>query len=162
MELTPQVFREIMACFPTGVAVVTAFEGDQPKGLTVSSFCSVSLEPPLVLVCVDRTSNTFPAMRAAGGFTVNFLAHGREKLAAVFASKSDDKFSSVGWTPPSTSEGGPILVDDSSAYAVCVTLQAFEAGDHWVFVGQVHEGRVIEDRAPLVYHRRTYVALRDL
>jgi flavin reductase (DIM6/NTAB) family NADH-FMN oxidoreductase RutF len=160
-QLTPQVFREIMACFPTGVAVVTALD-DHPRGLTVNSFCSVSLEPPLVLVCVDRASNTFPAIRAAGGFTVNFLALGRERLAVRFASKADDKFAGVAWTAPAVAEGGPILVDDSSAYAACVTRTAFEAGDHWVFVGQVHEGGVIEDRAPLVYHRRTYVALRDV
>jgi flavin reductase (DIM6/NTAB) family NADH-FMN oxidoreductase RutF len=159
---TPTVFRDIMACFPTGVAVVTALDRAEPRGLTVSSLCSVSLTPPLVLICVDKTSNTLPALRAAGGFTVNFLAHGRGELAKRFASKSEAKFEGLAWTPALTPEGGPVLVEDSAAYAVCVTRQAFEAGDHWVFLGEVCEGGEIEGREPLVYHRRTYVGLRSI
>ena len=150
-----------MACFPTGVAVVTALERGLPRGLTVSSFCSVSLDPPLVLVCVDRESNTLPALSSSGGFTVNFLAHGREALAARFASKAEDKFVDVRWAAPELPEGGPILVEDSSAHAVCVTRQAVEAGDHWIFVGEVKEGGVRDGQQPLVYHRRSYVGLRD-
>jgi flavin reductase (DIM6/NTAB) family NADH-FMN oxidoreductase RutF len=161
-EFTETVFREIMASFPSGVAVVTALDGEGPRGLTVSALCSVSLTPPLVLVCVDDTSNTLPALRAAGGFTVNFLAHGCGELASRFASKSDCKFDGIEWTRPATPEGGPILVRDSAAFAVCVTRQAFAAGDHWVFLGEVREGGAIEDREPLVYHRRAYVGLRSI
>jgi flavin reductase (DIM6/NTAB) family NADH-FMN oxidoreductase RutF len=150
-----------MGAFPTGVAVVTALDEGGPRGLTISSFCSVSLEPPLVLVCVDQASNTLPALRQAGGFSVNFLAHGREALAIRFASKADEKFEGVAWAVPEAPEGGPVLIEDCSAYAVCLTREAFEAGDHWVFLGEVVEGGVIEGRSPLVYHRRTYVSLRD-
>jgi flavin reductase (DIM6/NTAB) family NADH-FMN oxidoreductase RutF len=159
---TATVFREIMARFPTGVAVVTALAGDEPRGLTVSSLCSVSLTPPLVIICVDKTSNTLPALRGAGAFTINFLAHGRGEVARRFASKSETKFEGLAWTPPAIPEGGPVLVEDSAAFAVCVTRQAFEAGDHWVFLGEVLEGGAIEGRDPLVYHRRAYVALRSL
>lgn len=157
--MSQAAFREIMACFPTGVAVVTAHAGDGPKGLTVSSFCAVSLAPPMVLVCVDRTSQTLPALQAAGGFTVNFLSLGRHELAARFASKAEAKFTGVNWERPALPEGGPVLVDDVNAYAVCVTTDAFEAGDHWVFLGEVREGAVSAEVAPLVYHRRSYVAL---
>lgn len=149
-----------MSCFPTGVAVVTAREaGQRPRGLTLSAFCPVSLEPPLVLVCVDRTSNTLPALQAAGGFTVNFLAGGREHLAVLYASKAEEKFEGIRWRSPETPEGGPVLHEDSAAYAVCVTRQAIEAGDHWVFVGEVQEAATIPGRFPLLYHRRAY---RDL
>lgn len=141
--------------------MVTALGDEGPRGLTVSSFCSVSLEPPLVLVCVDRSSNTLPALQQAGGFTVNFLSHGRAALAARFASKADGKFEGVAWAAPATPEGGPILIEDSAAHAVCITREAFEAGDHWVFLGEVREGGVTEGLSPLVYHRRTYVSLRD-
>ena len=90
MVIASQLFREIMACFPTGVAIVTAHEaGTRPRGLTVSAFCPVSLEPPLVLVCIDKRSNTLPALQESGGFTVNFLAGGREHLAVLYASKSE-------------------------------------------------------------------------
>ena len=149
-----------MACFPTGVAIVTAHEvGTRPRGLTVSAFCPVSLEPPLVLVCIDKTSNTLPALRESGGFTVNFLAGGREHLAVLYASKAEEKFNDIAWRLPELPEGGPILHEDSAAYAVCVTRQALEAGDHWVFIGEVRDGAVIEGRLPLVYHRRAFVDL---
>jgi flavin reductase (DIM6/NTAB) family NADH-FMN oxidoreductase RutF len=158
-SLSEAAFREIMACFPTGVAIVTAQIGGEPRGLTVSSFCSVSMTPPLVLVCVDRTSQTLPALREAGGFTVNFLALGRHELAARFASKAEAKFDGVRWERPALPEGGPVLIDDVSAHAVCRTREAFAAGDHWIFLGEVCEGAVSVDMAPLVYHRRSYVAL---
>lgn len=162
MAVTPQLFRDIMACFPSGVAIVTAHEaGGRPRGLTLSAFCPVSLEPPLVLVCVDRTSNTLPALQASGGFTVNFLAGGRDHLAVLYASKAEEKFEGISWRRPELAQGGPVLHRDSAAYAVCVTRQAIEAGDHWVFVGEVCEGEVLEERLPLVYHRRAFIDLED-
>ena len=162
MAVTPQLYRDIMACFPTGVAIVTAHEsGTRPRGLTLSAFCAVSLDPPLVLVCIDKGSNTLPALRESGGFTVNFLAGGREHLAVLYASKAEGKFDGISWIRPEIPEGGPILDEDSAAYAVCVTRQAIEAGDHWVFIGEVRDGRVIEGRLPLVYHRRAFIDLTD-
>jgi flavin reductase (DIM6/NTAB) family NADH-FMN oxidoreductase RutF len=158
--IASQLFREIMARFPTGVAIVTAHEaGTRPRGLTVSAFCPVSLEPPLVLVCIDRLSNTLPALKESGGFTVNFLAGGREHLAVLYASKSNEKFGSIAWRRPELPEGGPILHEDAAAYAVCTTRQAIEAGDHWIFVGEVRDGAVIEGQLPLVYHRRAFIDL---
>ena len=162
MAVTPQLFRDIMASFPSGVAIVTAHEtGGRPRGLTLSAFCPVSLEPPLVLVCIDRTSNTLPALQASGGFTVNFLAGGRDHLAVLYASKAEEKFEGIAWRRPQLAEGGPVLHEDSAAYAVCVTRQAIEAGDHWVFIGEVREGEVLEDRLPLVYHRRAFIDLEE-
>jgi flavin reductase (DIM6/NTAB) family NADH-FMN oxidoreductase RutF len=162
VPVSPQLYREIMSCFPTGVAVVTAHEaGDRPRGLTLSAFCAVSLEPPLVLVCVDRGSNTLPALKESGGFTVNFLAGGREHLAVLYASKAEEKFEGIPWRPAEIPQGGPILHEDCAAYAVCVTRQAIEAGDHWVFIGEVRDGEVIEGRLPLVYHRRAFIDLAE-
>ena len=162
MSVTPQLYREIMACFPTGVAIVTAHEaGHRPRGLTLSAFCAVSLDPPLVLVCVDKSSNTLPALQESGGFTVNFLAGGREHLAVLYASKAEEKFEGIAWRRPDLPEGGPILHQDSAAYAVCVTCQAIEAGDHCVFIGDVRDGAVVDGRLPLVYHRRAFIDLTD-
>src|SRR5260370_35188443 len=136
-----------MACFPTGVAVVTAHEsGDRPRGLTLSAFCAVSLEPPLVLVCIDRTSNTLPALQASGGFTVNFLAGGREHLAVLYASKAEEKFEGIAWRLSEVPEGGPIMPEDSAAYAVCVTRQAVEAVCHWVLIGEGRGRAGVEER----------------
>src|SRR2546430_17179182 len=92
---------------------------------------------------------------------LSFLPGGRERLAALYASKAEEKFEGIGWRSPETPEGGPILHDDSAAYAVCVTRQAIEAGDHWVFIGEVHEVATIPGRFPLLSHRRAHPAVVD-
>jgi flavin reductase (DIM6/NTAB) family NADH-FMN oxidoreductase RutF len=109
-------------------------------------------------MCIDKQSNTLPAITGSGGFTVNFLASGREALARLFASKADDKFRNVLWEPASIAEGGPVLRFDSAAHAVCRLQQKLAAGDHWILVGEVVDGAVYPDRTPLLYGRRTYAA----
>lgn len=162
MAVDPGTYREILTNFPSGVSIVTARSGDgKPFGLTVSAFCAVSLEPPLVLVCIDKTSSTLPAIRDSGGFTVNLLAAESEELALRFATKAEDKFSSVTASDPGFDFAGPILSDDSVGYAVCRTETAIEAGDHWIFVGAVEAGGISEGRVPLVYGRRQFSAWDD-
>jgi flavin reductase (DIM6/NTAB) family NADH-FMN oxidoreductase RutF len=155
------VFREVLAAFPAGVVVVTALGPDgEPAGLTVSAFCSVSADPPLVLVCVDKGSNTLPAIQASGAYTVNNLAHDRSELALLFASKREDKFAGVSWAAAAAlPHGGPILHRDIAAHAVCTVVESVEAGDHWVFIGEVVEAGFDEAAAPLVYHRRTFASV---
>jgi flavin reductase ActVB len=88
MAIEGDLFREIMSTFPSGVAIVTARGDDgKPRGLTVSAFCPVSLSPPLVLVCIDKASNSLIAIQRSGGFTVNLLAAGREELARRYADR---------------------------------------------------------------------------
>ena len=153
------VFREVLATFPAGVVVVTAIGADlQPAGLTVSAFCSVSARPPLVLVCVDEGSNTLPAIEAAGAYTVNILAAGREELALLFASKRDDKFAAVQWRAADLPHGGPILHEDAAAHAVCEVRETVVAGDHHVFIGEVVEAG-FDEGATLLYHRRGFASV---
>jgi flavin reductase (DIM6/NTAB) family NADH-FMN oxidoreductase RutF len=158
--IEPQRFREVMASFPSGVVVLTAFGDDErPRGLTVSAFCAVSLEPPLALACIDKSSNTLPAVQKTGGFTANILAAGRERLARQMATKATDKFDSLRWRRPSSAIGGPILEDDAAAYAVCTLRDTIEGGDHWVLIGLVTEGGHRDGVAPLVFSRRGYFDL---
>ena len=163
MAFDPSTYREILTNFPSGVAVVTAGDGSGDVfGLTVSAFCAVSVQPPLVLVCIDKNSATLPAIREHGGFTVNLLAAGREEVALRFASKGDDKFERVSWEPPPIPQGGPVLKEDSVGYAVCRNHAEIEGGDHWIFVGEVHDGAVHADAVPLVYGRRQFAAWDDV
>ncbi|HWL64957.1 MAG TPA: flavin reductase family protein [Actinomycetota bacterium] len=163
MAIDLDIYREILTGFPSGVAVVTASgEDDKPLGLTVSAFCAVSLQPPLVLVCIDKASNTLSAIQGSGGFTVNLLAAGREEIALAFAGKADDKFAGVQWRRPSIPQSGPILDRDSVGYAECVTEKELEAGDHWIFVGRVENGASDPEASPLVYGRRQFAAWSDL
>lgn len=163
MALDQSTYREILTNFPSGVSIVTA-RGDDgtPFGLTVSAFCAVSLDPPLVLVCIDKSSTTLPAIEGSRAFTVNILAAGKEELALRFAGKSEEKFHGLEWDPPSIAEAGPILTGDSVAYAVCKTSDAIEAGDHWIFVGAVQDGAVRSHEVPLVYARRRFADWDDV
>jgi flavin reductase (DIM6/NTAB) family NADH-FMN oxidoreductase RutF len=155
--LDRQRFREVMGSFPSGVVVLTAFgDDDRPRGLTVSAFCAVSLEPPLALVCVDLISNTLPALSHSGGFTANILAAGREQLARRMATKLTDKFDGIEWRRPYSKLGGPILEHDAAAYAVCTLRDTIAAGDHWVLIGLVTEGEHFAGVTPMVFSRRTY------
>ena len=155
--IDPQLFREVMATFPSGVVVVTAYGPDGlPRGLTVSAFCAVSLDPPLTLVCIAKTSNTLPAVQHTDGFTANILAAGREQLARRMATKLSDKFDGIAWARPESGLGGPIMDEDTAAYAVCTLQQTIEAGDHWILIGSVVGGGHRPDATPMVFSRRQY------
>jgi len=155
--IEPQRFREVMASFPSGVVVLTAFGNDGlPRGLTVSAFCAVSLEPPLALACIVKTSNTLPAVQHTGGFTANILAAGREALARQMATKVTSKFDAIKWRRAESPIGGPVLDDDAAAYAVCTLKDTIEAGDHWILIGLVTEGAAREGVVPMVFSRRGY------
>jgi flavin reductase (DIM6/NTAB) family NADH-FMN oxidoreductase RutF len=151
-----QDFFAIMSAFPTGVAIVTTLDEDgEPKGLTTNAICSVSADPPMLLVCVDRTSRTLAALRHARRFVVNFMSDGCADLCALFASKADDKFAAVAWEPGLG--GVPCLVEQALAIAECRTEQELEAGDHLILTGVVEAGRPPDpERVPILYYRRTY------
>jgi flavin reductase (DIM6/NTAB) family NADH-FMN oxidoreductase RutF len=145
-----------MGAFPTGVAVVTTLDAEgEPRGLTTNALCSVSAEPPLLLVCVDRESRTLPALQHSKRFVVNFLAERRDELARLFASKAEDKFVAVTWE--AGLGGMPCLREDSLAYAECETEQELEAGDHVVLTGLVVGGMAPDpESVPILYFRRSY------
>jgi flavin reductase (DIM6/NTAB) family NADH-FMN oxidoreductase RutF len=152
-----QAFTASMAAFPTGVTIVTTLDEDgSPVGLTCNAFMSVSVDPPLVLVSLDRSSNTLPALQRRERFVVNFLAAGREDLALRFAGKSSDKFAEISWDV-NARHGLPVLHEDTVAYIACEVVNEIEAGDHILFLGRVFEAKPPEvDSLPLLYFRRTF------
>jgi flavin reductase (DIM6/NTAB) family NADH-FMN oxidoreductase RutF len=154
-------FFAIMGAFPTGVTVVTALdESGEPRGLTSNAVCSVSAEPPLVLVCVDKRSNTLPALRHSKKFVINYLAAGRGELSNLFASKEPDKFAGVSWRP--AKNGMPWMHTDSLAHAECTTVQELDAGDHVILLAEVEGGQPpAPGTHPLMYFRRTYGTWHD-
>jgi len=145
-------FRLAMGHFASGVTVVTtAADGDR-FGLTVASFASLSLRPPLVLVCIDKSVRTHDAIQRAGKFAVNILADDQEALSRVFASRVEDKFASV-----AVSEGalGLPVIADALAVVECTLQDQLPGGDHTIFVGLVEATRVRNVDA-LVYFRSGY------
>ena len=146
-----------MGTFPTGVTVVTAMDEDgAPLGLTVNSFTSVSLDPPLVLVCIDTKSNSHDRLVASGSFTVNVLAAEHDALARRFASNpAEGRFDGLGWIPGPT--GAPIL-DGMAAWLACTVEEVYPGGDHSIVLGRVTEARATPAPA-LLFHRGTLGAL---
>jgi len=141
-----------MRSYPTGVTIVAGRDAHgEPYGLTVSSFTSVSLEPPLVLVCIGHSSTWHDRFVAAPGFTVNFLAAGQDALAGRFATDpSEGRFEEVEWAPGPRS-GCPII-EGALACLECEAHEVLPAGDHSILIGRV-VGAATSDRGALVFHR---------
>ena len=148
-------FRRVVGHFATGVTVVTTRRGDGFSGLTASAFCSVSLDPTLVLVCVDRQADSHDCIAECGAFAVNVLAedHGGETLARRFAdTELTNKFVGVAFHAERT--GCPVL-DEALAWMDCRLAQRFDGGDHTVYMGEVLAADAVEG-TPLLYYRGGY------
>jgi flavin reductase (DIM6/NTAB) family NADH-FMN oxidoreductase RutF len=143
-------FRDTLGRFPTGVAVVTATGPHGPAGLTTNAFASLSLDPPLVLVCFDLGSRTLGVVRESGRFAVNFLRAGHEDTAELFAGKAPhpEKFAAVTHT---ADHGVPVL-DDALAWMVCELRALHPGGDHEIGVGAVTALGHDPAGSPLVFH----------
>jgi flavin reductase (DIM6/NTAB) family NADH-FMN oxidoreductase RutF len=149
-------FRTMMRGFPTGVAVVTTTDATgRPWGLTCSSVCSVTLEPPTLLVCLRAASPTLAAIRARGAFAVNLLHEDAQSTAELFASGDPDRFRRVRWRADSEA-AGPHLVGDIHAVADCRTATTTPVGDHVVVFGELFRVASKEDCRPLLYGMRRY------
>jgi 3-hydroxy-9,10-secoandrosta-1,3,5(10)-triene-9,17-dione monooxygenase reductase component len=151
-------FRRIMGCFATGVTVVTTRQQNGlPCGLTANAVTSVSLDPPLILVCVDKKAESYPHFGPAGVFAVNVLEEGQEAISSRFAVSGGDKFAGIAYHWGET--GSPIL-DRRLAYLECRIVHAYEGGDHTIYVGEVERADAGTGR-PLLYYRGAYGALAD-
>jgi flavin reductase (DIM6/NTAB) family NADH-FMN oxidoreductase RutF len=149
MGVDPLRLRRVLGRYPTGVTVVaTRHVPSGVCGLTVNAFTSVSLEPPMVLVCLDRSSNTHACVEACGELSVNVLASDQAAIAVRFAQKRDDKFDGV---PYRTGEGGLPLIEGASAWVEARVEAAFDGGDHTIFLAHVLHAESAEAE-PLVFH----------
>ena len=147
-------FRHLVGAFPSGVTIVTAPDrGGGYWGFTASSFISVSLDPPLVLVALDAKADCFPAFEAAEAFVVNVLSAGQKEVALRFATRGADKFAGLS-TSPGKHTGGPII-DGVAAHLECVMHERHVAGDHALLIGLVVGGERAEVE-PLLYYHRTF------
>jgi len=149
----PDDFRRVLGHFASGVTVVTTRDADaRPTGLTVSAFASLSLDPPLVLVCVDHKSQSYPALCESGRFAVNVLTTEQEAVSRRFASTRVDKFDGI---PFALGDLQVPLIEGSLAHLECLTVATHVAGDHTIFVGRVERARTGPGE-PLLYFRGRY------
>jgi flavin reductase (DIM6/NTAB) family NADH-FMN oxidoreductase RutF len=154
MSVDQLEFRRVMGHFATGVTIVTSHDGaGNISGLTANSVASVSLDPPMVLVCVDKKSDSYPMFGASNTFAINILANEQETLSRRFAKSGGDKFTGVGYRLGVT--GCPILTD-TIGFLDCEVRHTFEAGDHTIYVGEAVEIEVGAEAEPLLYFRGGY------
>lgn len=156
MTVSPDEFRSVLGRFPSGVTVVTTKAPDgSDSGMTVSAFSSVSLEPPLVLICIEKTASAYEALTRSTGFVVNILSAGQEQIARRFAIIDIDRFEEVGY---SRSPNGFAVLNDALGVIECNTFAQHDAGDHTVIVGEVEATRA-GTGTPLLYYRGGYAQL---
>jgi 3-hydroxy-9,10-secoandrosta-1,3,5(10)-triene-9,17-dione monooxygenase reductase component len=161
-SVAPDTFRRVMGHFVTGITVVTTFDGDRPQGITVNALTSVSLEPPLVVVALDRRRFITPSVHALGRYAVNVLSEDQQALSDCFAGApvepGRDDFCGAAWAPGPT---GLPLIDGAIATLECTVTDTFQAGDHELFVARVDSlGNAEPHPMPLLYYRRQYLRIQ--
>ncbi len=158
MAIEKNELRRVMGHFATGVTVVTTHGGDgRYFGLTANAFSSVSLVPPLLLVCVDKKAESYPSFEQSKVFTVNILSADQEDISRRFAVSGGDKFDGVSYRVGAN--GAPIL-GGVLAYAECKIVAAYEGGDHMIYLGEIEETGAVEGK-PLLFYRGGYRSIGD-
>jgi flavin reductase (DIM6/NTAB) family NADH-FMN oxidoreductase RutF/ubiquinone/menaquinone biosynthesis C-methylase UbiE len=162
MVFEPAEFRKVLGQFATGVTLVTTTHEGTPHAMTVNSFSSVSLDPPLVLFCADKRSRTNGAVRESGVFAVNILREQQREVSDLFAGKGTDVERLMLLTESDVAETGSPILRDVLGFMDCKVTQVHDAGDHVIYVGQVVAASRGEAGAPLLYYRGTYQVLDDV
>ena len=153
MPIDDAAFKSAMSHFASGVTIVTTEHDGKPYGMTVASFASLSLHPPLVLVCIEKSVKTHEAIATAGKFGVSILAASQADVSGRFASKRDDKFDGINIL---RGNNGVPLISGALTTLECKVHQQLPGGDHSIFVGEVTDCHITPEGAPLVYFRSGY------
>lgn len=159
MSISKEEFRRALSRFASGVTVVTTKDADgKLYGITVSAFCSVSLEPPLILVCIERSTGSHRALAQSGAFVVNVLRENQQNLSDHFALSLEDKFAGVEYHPGI--DDIPVLTG-ALAHLECRLRHSYEGGDHTIYVGEI-EKATTDDGNPLLYFHGNYREIKDM
>jgi len=159
LTVDPLEFRSIIGHFATGVTVITTAAGDQLHGMTANAVSSLSLDPVLVLICVDKTTHTHRVLTDGGVFTVNILGEHQEKLSRIFAKKSEPEAGTLRGQPFRIGESGAPILADCLAFVECRVANVFDGGDHSIFLGRVVSEGVESEMRPLLFYRGGYHTL---
>jgi 3-hydroxy-9,10-secoandrosta-1,3,5(10)-triene-9,17-dione monooxygenase reductase component len=146
-------FRHALGRFASGVTVVTTAVDGKLGGLTVSAFSSVSLDPPYILICIDKRSSVIPLLRTSRVYGVNILSSDQSDVSNHFASRREDKFAGVSYRIGTL--GVPVL-EGVLAHLECKVTQEVDGGDHFIYIGQVEHSSVDESKEPLLYFHGKY------
>ncbi len=156
MAAAKEEFRRVMGRFATGVTVITTSLGEEKHGMTANAVTSVSLEPMLVLVCVEKNADTHDILKRAGIFAVNILSGDQAELSEKFAKKEFENAHGLDDVPHHVAATGAPIIDGCLAYLDCRTLTEHHGGDHTIFIGEVLDAGELAEGEPLVFYRGRY------
>jgi flavin reductase (DIM6/NTAB) family NADH-FMN oxidoreductase RutF len=159
--MDPTAFRQVMARLATGITVVTTSAEGRLHGITVNSLASASLDPLLLLVCIDRQAKAHLEIERAGRFGVNFLSADQEAVSRTFATSGEPEKGRLRGVPFKMGPHGTPLLDGCLAHLECVLADRFPAGDHTIYLGSVVGGDLGEEALPLLYFDRGYRRLAE-
>lgn len=149
----PRTLRDALGCFATGVTVVTCLHDGEPTGLTVNSFTSVSLDPPLLLVCIGKSAASARALTTASHFAINVLQTGQQPASIRFSTRAEDRFGTTAWA---CGEAGSPILEQSLGVFECERFAVYDGGDHHILVGRVVKASFDAGLDPLLYFRGRY------
>jgi flavin reductase (DIM6/NTAB) family NADH-FMN oxidoreductase RutF len=154
--IEPDTFRSVLGRFASGVTIVTARDdAGVDHGMTVSAFCSLSLDPPLVLLCVDHAASMYELLLTHPQFGISILSSNQEAYSRRFADPDSDRFDGIAY---SRGESGVVLLEESLAHLECRVTEHYEGGDHTIFIAEVEHAEPRDGR-PLMYYRGGYAQL---
>jgi flavin reductase (DIM6/NTAB) family NADH-FMN oxidoreductase RutF len=158
MSFNESDFRHCLGCFSTGVTIVTTADKKNLHGITINSFASLSLHPPMVLFSLDKQSHTYKNFADAENFIVNILSEGQSSLSIQYAHPSTVDWNKIDY---STGTNGCPIISGSIAYLECTKENVFDGGDHSIFIGKVKNLKKISDKKPLLYFKGQYKKISD-
>lgn len=160
MAVDPLEFRSIIGHFATGVTVITTAAGEEMQGMTANAVTSLSLDPVMLLICVEKTTHTHGLLERSGVFAVNILAEHQEDVSRIFAKRAEPEIGTLRGQRFRLGDTGAPILEDCLAYIECRVADVMDGGDHSIFLGEVvHEG-VVSEGKPLIFYRGGYASLR--
>ncbi len=161
MTIEAADYRRIIGQFATGVTVVTTANGGLLHGMTANAITSVSLDPPLLLVCIDKAAHSYDQFTQSRRFTVNILAEDQQEVSQIFAATSEPEQDRLQGVAYRLGNNGAPVIEGCLAYLECTVADHFEGGDHTIFIGGVEDATVIGEAAPLLFYQGKYRKLAD-
>jgi len=157
--VSDDLFKEVLGRFCSGVTIVTFKNSEGIHGLTVSSFASLSLDPPLILICIKNKGASYDGLIKSQGFCVNILSEAQKDLAFRFADSKLDSVRRFHETDYELTESGVPIFSDNLGYLECITKDKFSGGDHTIFVGEVKSLNFTKGKTPLIYYNKSFHTL---
>jgi flavin reductase (DIM6/NTAB) family NADH-FMN oxidoreductase RutF len=159
VAIDPLEYRSIIGSFATGVTVITAAADGEMQGMTANAITSLSLDPVMLLICVDRSSHTHRILEEGGAFTVNILGEHQQDVSRLFAKKAEPERGTLRGQPFRIGKTGAPVLEDCLAFIECRVAEVHSGGDHTIFLGEVIDLGIVKDVPPLLFFRGGYRSL---